>query len=106
MEQDVEITAERVLHLLRSGMCPAMPADVDAIQSTSATEILKAFRTRFARACDAGVWRRFSNAVLEPANPLDVGARRRLKQEMVILGVLVSTALGLAFYFNLHATTR
>jgi hypothetical protein len=106
MEQDVEITAERVLHLVRSGMGPAMPVDVEVIQSTTATEILEAFRARFARACDAGVWRRFSNAVLEPANPFDVRARRRLKQETVILGSLVFTALGLAFYFNLHAPTR
>ena len=102
----MEVTAERVLHLVRSGVSPAMPADGDVIQSPSATEILKTFRTRFAKACDAGVWRRFSNAMLEPANPFDVRARRRLKQETVILGSLVFTALGLAFYFNLHAMTR
>ena len=106
MEQNVAITAERVLRLVRSGMGPAMPVDVDVIQSTSATEILESFRVRFAKACDAGVWKRLSNVVLEPANPFDVRARRRLKQETVILGSLVFTALGLAFYFNLHAMTR
>jgi hypothetical protein len=106
MEQDGEITAERVLHLVRSRMSPEIPRDAAGIQSTSATRIVKTFRARFAKACDAGVRKRLSNAVLEPANPLDVKARRRLRQEAVVLGTLVFAALGLAVYFNLNAMAR
>jgi hypothetical protein len=43
---------------------------------------------------------------LEPANPFDVKARRRLRQEAVVLGTLVFAALGLAVYFNLNAMAR
>ena len=45
---------------------------------------METFRARFAKACDAGMWKRLSNAVLEPANPFDVKARRRLRQEAVV----------------------
>jgi len=57
------------------------PRDAADIQSTPAMQVLEAFRARFAKACDAGVWRRLSNVVLEPANTFDVKPRRRLKQE-------------------------
>jgi hypothetical protein len=76
------------------------------IESPSATLILEAFRARYTKACDAGVWRRLANAVLEPANPFDVKARRRAKQERVILGALVLTAVALAVCFNLGAMAR
>ena len=106
MEQGGEITAERVLRLVQSRMRPEIPLEAAGIRSTSATRIVEAFRARFAKACDAGVWKRLSNAVLEPANPLDVKARRRLRQEAVVLGALVFAALGLAVYFNLNAMAR
>ena len=106
MEQDGEITAERVLHLVRSRMSPEIPLEAASIQSTSATRIVETFRARFAKACDAGVWKRLSNAVLEPANPFDIKTRRRLRQEAVVLGTLVFAALGLAVYFNLNAMAR
>jgi hypothetical protein len=103
MEQDGGITAERVLYLVRSRMSPEIPLEAASIQSTSATRIVENFRARFANACDAGVWKRLSNAVLEPANPFDVKARRQLRREALILGTLVFTALGLAVYFNVNA---
>ena len=106
MEQVEEITAERVLHLVRSRMRPEIPLEGASIQSTSATRIVETFRTRFAKACDAGVWKRLSNAVLEPANPFEVKVRCRLRQEAVVLGTLVFAALGLAVYFNLNAMAR
>ena len=106
MEQDGEITAERVLHLVRSRMSPEIPLEAASIRSTSATRIVETFRARFAKACDAGVWNRLSNAVLEPANPFDVKSRRQLRQEAVVLGALVFAALGLAVYFNLNAMAR
>ena len=71
-----------------------------------AAQIVEAFRARFGKGCDAGIWKRLSNAILEPANPFDVKARRQLKQEAIILGTLVFTALGLAVYFNLMAIVR
>jgi hypothetical protein len=106
LEQGGEITAERVLHLVRSRMIPEIPQEAAGIQSTSATRIVETFRARFAKACDAGVRKGLSNAVLEPANPLDVKARRRLRQEAGVLGTLVFAALGLAVYFNLNAMAR
>ena len=106
MEQDGEITAERVLHLVRSRMSPEIPREAVGIQSTSATRIVETFRARFAKACDAGLWKRLSNAVLEPANPFDIKVRRRLRQEAVVLGTLLFAALGLAVYFNLNAMAR
>jgi hypothetical protein len=82
------------------------PLEAAGIESPSATLILEAFRARFTNACDAGVWKRLSNAVLEPANPFDVKARRLAKQETVILGALVFTAVVLAVCFNLSAMAR
>jgi hypothetical protein len=104
--QDVGVSPERALHLVRSSVIPAIPLEAVDIESPSATLILEAFRARFTKACDTGVWRRLSNAVLEPANPFDVKARRRLRQETVVLGALVLTALGLAVCFNLSAMAR
>jgi hypothetical protein len=106
MEQVEEITAERVLYLVRSRMRPEIPLEAAGIQSISATRIVETFRARFAKACDAGVWKRLSNAVLEPANPFDIKTRRRLRREAVVLGTLVFAALGLAVYFNLNAMAR
>ena len=106
MEQDGEITAESVLHMVRSRTSPAIPQEAASIQSTSATRIVETFRARFAKACDAGVWKRLSNAVLEPANRFDIKTRRQIKQEAIILGTLVLTSLGLALYFNLNAIAR
>ena len=76
------------------------------IQNPSAAPIVETFRARFAKAYDAGVWKRLSNAVLEPANPFDVKSRRQLRQEALILGTLVLVALGLAVYFNVTAIAR
>jgi hypothetical protein len=106
MEQDDGIASERALHLVGSRAIPAIPLEAAGIQIPSATETLEAFRARFAKACDAGVWKRLSNAVLEPANPFDAKARRCPKQETVILGALVLAALALAVCFNLHAMAR
>ena len=106
MEHNVGIAPEHALHLVRSSVVPAIPLDTAGIESPSATLILEAFRARFTKACDAGVWKRLSNAVLEPANPFDVKARRLAKQETVILGALVFTAVVLAVCFNLSAMAR
>ena len=106
MEQEGEVTPDRVLRMGRSRMSSEIPLQSANIQSTSATRIVETFRARFAKACDAGVWKRLSNAVLEPGNPFDVKARRQPRQEALILGTLVFTALGLALYFNLNAIAR
>ena len=106
MEQDVENTAEHVLHLVRSSVSTEIPPGTAGIENPSATRIAETFRARFAKACDAGVWKRLSNAVLEPANRFDAKARRQLRQEAIILGTLVLTALGLALYFNLNTIAR
>ena len=106
MEQDVEFTAEHILYLVRCGISPAIFLEAASIRNPTAARIVETFRARFAKACDAGVWKRLSNAVLEPANPFDVKAPRQLRQETLILGTLVFTALGLAVYFNVTAVAR
>ena len=87
-------------------MSTEIPLGTAGIQNPSATRIVGAFRARFAKACDAGVWKRFSNAVLRPANPFDIKAGRQLRQEAPILGRLVFVALGLAVFVNVTAIAR
>jgi hypothetical protein len=106
MEQEVKITTEHVVHLVRSGGRPGVPIEAAGTQSTSPAQIVATFRARFAKGCDAGVWKRLSNAIFEPANPFDHKARRQLRQEALILGTLVFAALGLAVYFNVTAIMR
>ena len=106
MEQDLEITAESVLHTVRSQTSSPIPPEAAGIQSNSAARIVELFRGRFGKAYDAGIWKRLSNLILEPANPFDVKARRQFRQEAIILGTSIITALGLALYFNLKAISR
>ena len=106
MEQDLEITAESVLHMLRTQTSAAIPQEAAGIQTNSAARIVELFRRRFGNAYDAGIWKRLSNVFLEPANPFDVKARRQFRQEAIVLGTFILTALGLALYFNLKALAR
>ena len=106
MEKDVEITAARVLSMGRSTIGPVIPPECDGMETVSATRIVEAFRIRVRKACDVGVCRRLSNALLEPANPFAARSRRHIRQEAIILGTLILAALGLAIYFNLSAIVR
>ena len=106
MEQDVEITAESVLHMVRTQTSSPIPHEAAGIQTNSAARIVELFRGRFGKAYDAGIWKRLSNVFLEPANPFDVKARRQFRQEAIVLGTFILTALGLALYFNLVAIAR
>ena len=102
----MEITAESVLRMVRSQMSPAIPQEAAGIQTNSAARIVELFRGRFGKAYDAGIWKRMSNVFLEPANSFDVKARRQFRQEAIVLGTSILTALGLALYFNLKAIAR
>jgi hypothetical protein len=106
MEQDMEITAESVLHMVRAQTSSAIPQEVAGIQISSAARIVELFRARFGKAYDAGIWRRLSNVFVEPANPFNVKERRQFRQEAIVLGIFIITALGLALYFNLEAIAR
>ena len=106
MEQDLEITAESVLHMVRTQTSSPIPQEAAGIQTNSAERIVESFRGRFGKAYDAGIWKRLSNLFLEPANPFDVKARRQFRQEAIVLGTFILTALGLALYFNLKAIAR
>ena len=106
MENDVEITAARVLSMGRSTIGPDIPPEFGGMATVSPTRIVKAFRVRFRKACDVGVCQRLSNALLEPANPFAGRSRRHVRQEAIILGTLILAALGLAVYFNLSAVVR
>ncbi len=106
MERDIEITAARVLRVWRSTTGPEIPPECDGMETVCATQIVEAFRIRFRKACDVGVCQRFSNALLEPANPFAARLHRHVRQEAIILGTLILAALGLAVYFNLSAVVR
>ena len=98
MENDSEITAEYVLRNRRVQFLPgAAPALPDAAQ------ILKAFREQFAGRCDAGIRKRLMAPLLEPANPFDAKAPRRIRQEAVVIGTLLLLALALTIIFNASA---
>jgi hypothetical protein len=103
MEQDLEITAESVLRMVRTQTSSPIPLEAAGIQTNSAAQIVEEFGRRFGKAYDADIWKRLSNVFLEPANPFDVKARRQFRQEAIILGTFSLTALGLALYFNLKA---
>ena len=106
MEQHLEITAESVLHMVRTQTGTAIPQQAAGIQTNSAARIVELFCGRFGKVYDAGIWKRLSNVFLEPANPFDVKRRRPLRQEAIVLGTFILTALGLALYFNLKAIAR
>ena len=103
MEHHLEITADSVLHMLRTQTSFPICQEAAEIQSNSAARIVELFRGRFGKAYDAGIWKRLSNVFLEPANPFDVKARRQFRQEAIVFGTFILTALGLAVYFNLKA---
>ena len=106
MEQDLEITAESVLHTVRTQTGSPIPREAAGIQTNPAARIVELFRGRFGKAYDAGIWKRLSNVFLEPANPFDVKTRRQFRQEAIVLGTFILIALGLALYFNLKAIAR
>jgi len=103
MEQHVEITTESVLHMVRSQTSSPTPQEAVGIQTNSAARIVELFRGRFGKAYDVGIWKRLSNVFLEPANPFDTKARRQFRQDAIVLGTFILTALGLVLYFNLRA---
>lgn len=106
MAKNEEITAAQVLSMVRSTFGPEMPPERGGMDTVCATGIVEAFRVRFRKACDVGVWQRLSNALLEPANPFVARSRRHVRQEAFILGTLILAALGLAVCFNLSAVVR
>ena len=79
------------------------PPEVEEQNLTVASpkDIKKTAAARFGKACDSGVWKRLTSVVLEPANPFDPKAPRRLRREAVVLGSMVLVFVVLALYFNL-----
>lgn len=102
----MEMTAESVLHMIRTQTSSPIPQEAAGIQTNSAARIVELFRGRFGKAYDACISKRLSNVFLEPANPFDVKARRQFRQEAIVLGIFILTALALALYFNLKAIAR
>jgi hypothetical protein len=108
MKHDSEITAGEILSVRCPMVCREVPEDGKGFQTASATEVVAAFRENFGKRCDSGIWNRLLNTILEPANPFEAKLRRRLRQETIVLGTLLCTALGFAVYFNLtsHSAER
>ena len=65
-------------------------------------DIKKAAAARFEKACDSSVWKRLSSVLLEPANPFEPKAPRRLRREAVVIGGMVLSFLLLELYFNFN----
>lgn len=92
-----EISPAYILKHRRSRPWPPQAAERD---KPITRQIRKAANERFRKACDAGVWKRISNIVLEPKNPFDAKAPRRPRQEAIVLGALVLTSVLFAVYFS------
>ena len=103
MGREQQTTAETILRRRPFSRVPEIPPTTFPRSKTTAANISEAIRKRFLHAPDTGVWKRLANALLEPPNPFNPKARRRPRQDGVILGPLVLAALGLAFYFNITA---
>ena len=102
MEHDNEISAESILKNRRFKRNFEVPPDAE-ITSLGARQINRAAAMRFAKACDAGVWKRITSMVLEPGNPFDQKTPRRLRREAVLLGGMILVLLVAALYFNVLA---
>jgi hypothetical protein len=107
MEHDTGITAEIVLKTGRSRRRNAISPDAaQSVTAPGARQIRDAARKRFGQACDAGIWQRLASILLEPANPFDAKAPRRLRRETVVLGALLAFAVAMAMFFNISAAAR
>lgn len=103
MEHDPKITAKQVL----AGRCGISRefrrVDDRTPDGPSPRQLAEASAHRFYQGCDAGVWKRLSNILLEPQNPFDAGERRAPKRDAVVLLVLVAIAAVITLLFNLSA---
>ena len=106
MKHNSEITAEQVLSVNRPAICVLLPVETDGFQTITAPQVVEAFRERFGRAHNSGIWKRLLNTVVEPVNPFESKSRRRVRQEAIVLGTLVCAAIAFTAYFNLSATLR
>jgi hypothetical protein len=106
MEHDTGITAETVLRDRRRRGGATSPDAAQSITAPGARQIRDAARTRFGQACDAGIRQRLASILLEPANPFDSKAARRLRRETVVLGALLAFAVAMAIFFNISAAAR
>ena len=103
MVDEEKITTKYILKHRRS-RCGVAEQDTEAaITVASPKEINKAAAARFDKACNSGVWKRLNSVLLEPANPFEPKAPRRLRREAVVLGSMILSFLLLALYFNLAA---
>jgi hypothetical protein len=104
MDRQETITVESILRRRTFTGIPEIPPGIfPAPHMATASLINDTIQNRFSHAPDAGVWNRLANTLLEPPNPFNSNARRRLKQDSVVLGVLILAAGGLVFYFNITA---
>jgi hypothetical protein len=104
MAFEEEITVGYILKHRRSrGWAGVEEQDTEAITVVSPKEIKQAAAARFGKACDSSVWKRLASVLLEPANPFDPKAQRRLRREAVILASMVLSFSLLALYFNFFA---
>ena len=106
MEHDTGITAETVLRDRRRRGGATSPDAAQSITAPGARQIRDAARKRFGQACDAGIWKRLASILLEPANPFDAKAARRLRRETVVLAALLTFAAAMAILFNISAAAR
>ena len=101
MPDQEETTASYILNHRRARWFSGVEEQDKKLTVAGAKEIKETAAARFGKACDAGVWKRLTSVLLEPANPFDPKVPRRLRREVVVLGSLVLTFLLLALYFNL-----
>jgi hypothetical protein len=106
MEHDTGITAETVLRDRRPRRRATSADAAQSVTAPGARQIRDAARKRLGQACDAGIRKRLASILLEPANPFDAKAARRLRRETVVLAALLAFAAAMAILFNISAAAR
>jgi hypothetical protein len=96
-----ETTASYILKHRRARWSSGVEELDTKITVAGPKDIQEAAAARFGKACDSSIWKRLSSVLLEPANPFDSKAPRRLRREAVVLGSMVLTFLLLELYFDL-----
>ena len=97
-----ETTARYILKHRRRARSSSRVEELDTkITVVGPEDIKEAAAARFGKACDSSIWKRLASVLLEPANPFDSKAPRRLRRETVVLGSMVLSFLLLELYFNL-----
>ena len=106
MEQDLEITAESVLQMVRTQTGPPESPRGGRHPEQLGSRIVELFRGRFGKRTTPAFGSVCRMSSWNQPTPSMSKRRRQFRQGAIVLGDLIFTVLGLALYFNLKAIAR